>query len=367
MLKIAVWLTGEKFSISGGGELRRKARHVLFVLIGLSFLLLAESTTAKSFPFRGVKEGEKLPAVSLVDAASGQAVKAAAADGRGVLLVFVGADLASKKKRSLKALKVVAGLNDFLAKKKIDVYVIDSQGGDQDAVREIIAKAKVGGRLYVDPGREVYGRLGIFVMPSLLLVAPDGAIAAGMGYSHDLGKRLRGAVEVMLGEKTQEEIEAELHPRMVEMSKEEAAARRHFHLGQTLAAKGQPEMAVKELKKAIAIDEKMGKAHIELGCLYLDLGDAAAAKKSLAVGLGLEPDDLAGQICRARIKAASGAVDEAVDDLRVLMFRHLRSPDLHYWLGSFYAMNKDDAAAASEFRKAYELLKRRGVSGGAGR
>ena len=348
--------------------MRREARNFLVALVGIFCLFLAESTPAKSFPFRVVKVGQPLPALTVQDADSGETVNVAPADGRGLLMVFVGADLPSKKKRSLKALKGLAKLDDFLSKKKIDIYVVDSQGGgDQDAVREILAKARLDARLYTDPGREAYGRLGIFVMPSVLLVAPDGKIAAGMGYSHDMSKRLKGAVEIMLGEKTREEVEAELHPKMVEMSKEEAAARRHFHLGQTLAAKGQPEMAIKEMKKAIAIDAKMGKAHIALGCLFLDTGDRAAAEKSLAVGLELEPDDLSGQICRARIKAASGGVDEAIDDLRVLMFRHLRSPELHYWLGSFYEMKEDSASAAGEFRKAYELLKRRGISGSPGR
>ncbi len=343
---------------------RTRSSAVLVMALVVSCLLLAESTTAKSFPFRGVKEGDILPTMTLNDYQSNSAREITASSDRGRLMVFVGADLPSKKKRSLKALKAVAKLRDFLEKKNIDIILVDSQGDDQAVITELLGKAKLDLPVYVDPDRKAYGQLGIFVMPSLLLVAPGGKIAAGMGYSHDLLKRLRGDVEVMLGEKTVEELEAELHPEMVEMSREEASARRHYHLGVTLKDKGQPEMAIKEMKKAISLEPKMGVAHIQLACLYLETGKNDEARKSLATGLDLEPDDLTGQICRARLKAGGGAVDEAIDDLRILMFRHLRSPDLHYWLASFYDRKKESEKAAAEYRKAYELLQRRSLSGG---
>ena len=347
-----------------GVSLRFKSSAVLLLALVFSCLLLAETTTAKSFPFRVVKNGDPLPAISLAGVKGNGPLNLSSADGKSRILVFVGADLESKKKRSIKALKAVAELTDFLAKKGVEIIIIDAQGDEEGVVAELLAEAKLDLPAYSDPGRAAYGRLGIFVMPSLLLVAPDGRIAAGMGYSHDMGKRLKGAVEIMLGEKTAEQVEAELHPQMVEMSKEETDSRRHYHLGLTLKEKGQPEMAVKEMQKAIKIDAKMGKAHIQLGCLYLDLGKNDQARAEVGTGLELEPDDLTGQICRARLKATAGKVDEAIDDLRVLMFRHLRSPDLHYWLGTFYDSKQDLKSAAAEYRKGFELLKRHSLSGG---
>ncbi len=329
-----------------------------------SGLLLAESTTAKSFPFRAVRIGGGFPSITLTDSKDNTPREVSAVSGRGMLLVFVGADLPSKKKRSLKALKALAKLQDFLGKKNIDIFLVDAQGDDPAVLTELLDKAKLDLPFYLDPDKKAYGRLGIFVMPSILLVAPDGKIAAGMGYSHDMGKRVEGEVEVMLGEKTVAEMESWLHPRMIEMSREETLGLRHYHLALTLKEKGQPEMAIKEMKKAIAVDAKMGKAHIQLACLYLDIGNNDAAAASLATGLELEPDDLDGQICSSRLKAISGEVDDAIDDLRVQMFRHLRSPDLHYWLGTFYDAKKDAASAAAEYRKGFELLKRHSLSGG---
>jgi len=102
-------------------------------------------------------------------------------------------------------------------------------------------------------------------------------VAAGMGYSRDLPKRLKGEMEIMLGEKTRAQIEEELHPKMVEKSAEEKGARSHFNLGKTMIERGQPESAMREFNKAVELEPLMGKALIHLGCLQLDGGKLAEA------------------------------------------------------------------------------------------
>lgn len=314
---------------------------------------------ANSFPFRSVDIGDGLPAVTIKDLGSQQDVSLDHFKGTPVMLVFFGADIPTKKKRSIKALKVINKLGAFARSKGLEILVVNAQGDSTDVINEVVAKAGLSAKIYADVDRQAYGGLGIFVMPSLLLVSAEGKIAAGMGYSRDLSKRLKGEIEIMFGEKTRAQVAEELRPKMVKKSAEEKGAKRHFHLGMTMIERGQPGSAIREFKKALAIEPDMAKAYVQLGCLQLDEASTAEAKASLARGMSLEPGLADGQICQARIKAREGALDEAIDDISFMMLRNSRNHKLHYVLGTMLEKKNDVNGALKSYRKAYELLEKK--------
>lgn len=326
----------------------------------LSFVLIFTGYgEANSFPFRSVNVGDQLPPVTVKSLRNQQDEALAKYKGKPLVLVFFGADIPTKKERSIKALQAVQKQADFLKGKGVAVLAIDAQGDDAAIINEVIAESALTLPVYIDAEKQAYGNLGIFVMPSIMLVAADGKVAAGMGYSQDLAQRLKGEVEFLLGEKTRAQVEEELRPEMVEKSQEEKGASRHYSLGVTMIERGQPESAMTELVKAISLEPGMGKAHVRLGCLQLDAGKVAEAKASLAKGMGLEPEMIEGKICQARVKAAEGAVDDAIDDINFMMLRNSRNEVLHYVLGTMLEGKADTAGAMKEYRKAYELLEKK--------
>ena len=123
--------------------------------------------------------------------------------------------------------------------------------------------------------------------------------------------------------------------------------------------KGQLDSAAREFEQAVAINPKMGEAHVKLGCLYVQLGKLEEAQTSLDKAYDLQPDSVEGEICTAQIKAQQGVIDEAIDDLQPLIFRNGRNHHLRYVLGTFYAQKGNHAKATGEFQKAYELLNKR--------
>lgn len=313
---------------------------------------------ANSFPFRAVNVGDRLPVLTVKEIGSQEDVDLARFAGKPLLLVFFGADLPAKKERAVQALKAVHDLDSFAATLGLVTVVVNAQGDPGEVITEVATAAGMVGNVYADIDRQVYGSLGIFVMPSVLLVASDGTIAAGLGYSHDLAKRLKGEIEVMIGAKTRAQIDEELHPVMNEKSAEEKGAKRHFNLGMTMLERGQPESAMREFKKAVAIEPGLGKAYVHLGCLQLDDGQTEEAKASLAKGLELEPDLTPGLICQARIKAGEGDLAGAIDDLGLMMMRNSRNANLHYVLGGMLEVQGDQPGALKEYRQAYELLEK---------
>ena len=189
-----------------------------------------------------------------------------------------------------------------------------------------------------------------------MLLDKDGKIVSGLGYSKEFSDRLKGEVQIMLGEKTRAEVEKELRPEMVEKSADEKQTTRHLNTADVMIKRGQIDSAISELKKALEIDPNLGEAHGQLGCLYLDKGQLEEAKKELDTSYEINPDYLPANICDARVQAEEGNVDDAVGDLKALLFRNSRNPDLHFALGLLYEKQQNFTEAASEYRKAYELV-----------
>jgi len=160
----------------------------------LSFIFFFHSIgEANSFPFRSVDIGDSLPAVTIKDLKNQQDVNFGMFLGKPLIVVFFGADIPTKKKRSIKALKVVNKLGSYARSKGVEILVVNAQGDSTDVINEVVSKSGLSGKIYADIDRQAYGGLGIFVMPSILLVSADGKprttilASCGLGVAIDIG------------------------------------------------------------------------------------------------------------------------------------------------------------------------------------
>lgn len=262
----------------------------------------------------------------------------------------------TKKERSLKTISAVEEILPFLEERKIKVVLVDAQGDPMDVMQGVVSQLSGKVPAYMDESQKAYADLGIFVVPSVLLVDKDGKVSSGLGYSHDFTDRLKGEVQVMLGEKSREDMEKELRPEMKEKAAEEKQSVRHLNMALVMKKRGQTDSAISELQKAIAVEPNMAEAQGQLGCLYLEKGQVEEAKKALDKSYEVDPDYLPANICDALVRAQEGQVEDAVGDLQALLFRHARNAELHYALGSLFEKQEKFTEAAGEFRKAYELV-----------
>lgn len=327
----------------------------LFSLI-LSLYIFIGSGSAESFPFRTIAPGDKLPDIT-VTTEDGQTLSTKTLQGVPFILFFWGADIAAKKERSIKALSEISTLTPFLQNKGIKIIIIDAQGDNPATVAKVKEGSGINATFYHDPNQQAYEKLGIFIMPSLLLLNKEGKIVKGIGYSRTMVQRLQGEIEILLGEKTTAELERELHPQTIEKDPTEKKAHRHLQMGIVLEKKGQIEAAIREFQQALALQNNLSAAQAELGCGLLQTGKDKEADEALNTALDLDQNSLRAEICLAQLNAKQGEIAEAIDDLRTLLFRHSRDSSLHYALGQLYLQQKNHPQAAQEFGKAYELLK----------
>lgn len=332
---------------------------IWIIVAAVAFLAVSGVSVAGSFPFREVELGDTVPDATLSDYKSQASVSFAGLRGHPFVALFWGADIEAKKRRSIEALQAFQLLRPFLRKREIPVLTINAQGDSSAVIDEVIGEAGGEFPVYIDSAQTLYGKLGIYVMPAFLLVGADGKVAAGMGYSHDLGEELRGEVEILLGEKSREQVELELHPVMVEKSAEEKEANRLRNMGFVMARRGMPESAIPEFEAVIKLFPDDAPSLIELGCLYVETGEVAKAEEFLDKGLELAPDSLHGQICEATLLDGLGKTQEAVEELQGLLLRNSRNSHLHYILGTLLEKMGQLEKAVVEYRKGYELLERK--------
>jgi tetratricopeptide (TPR) repeat protein len=329
---------------------------LFFIGIFCLLFFFCNVSIASSFPFRAVSIGDPVPSLTFQGITDGSAVTIESLKGNPVALVFWGADMDTKKTRSLKTFKATEEILPFLQERKVKVLLINAQGDSKEVMQEVVSELSGNMPVYMDQAQKAYGDLGIFVVPSVLLVDKDGKVAAGLGYSHDFTDRLKGEVAVMLGEKTRAEVEKELRPEMKEKSEEEKKSGRHLEMAMVMIKRGQVDSAISELQKAIAIKPDMVEAQAHLGCLYIDKGQLEEAKKALDKAYELDDGYLPANICDARIMAEEGQIDDALGDLKALMFRNARNAELHYTVGTLLEKQEKYAEAAKEYRKAFELV-----------
>lgn len=334
-------------------------RQNLFV-IGLAglFLFFCGAGMASSFPFRAISPGDPVPALSFSKIGGGPSVDLNSLKGSPVAIVFWGADIETKRERSLKTLRAMEEIMPFLEQRGVRVLPVNAQEDPMEVMLEVADSLGAGMPMYMDENGRAYSVLGIFVVPSILLVDREGKVAAGLGYSHDFRERVQGEIEIMLGEKTREQVERELRPEMKEKSAGEKQAGRHLNMAMVMVKRGQMESAINELKKALEIDPGLAEAHGRLGCLYLEQGRMEEAKAALDKSYAIDPDSIPANICDARIRAMEGEVEEAVGDLQALLFRNARNPELHFALGELYEKQGKFPEAAGAYRKAFELSAR---------
>jgi len=267
---------------------------------------------------------------------------AAYADSPSVL-VFVRPD----QPQSDKAIaQVAASLKD---RADLQVTAIVS-GEDADTLIKKLA-GKWPFKTAVDAKYDISGKHGVKVWPTTVLLKPDGTEAGHIGglpasYARDLAAYLQFAE----GKITNDELQKQLANTATVGDSPDQKALRHIEVAQRLAQKGSKDAALAELAKAIAFNPAESATRIALARTHLMLGQSAPAEKILAdLPATAEIRTLSGW---AAVQA--GRWSDAKKLLADAVKLNPQPAEAFYLLGLVATQEKDHAATADYFRKAFE-------------
>ncbi|MGV1099310.1 tetratricopeptide repeat protein [Thiovibrio sp. JS02] len=319
-------------------------------------MLLCLCGQAAAFPFRNVEPGATLPTARLSEHRSGTALDLGQSRGRPFIVIFWGADLPEQQERAVSVLKKIESRKSYWDSRQVAMLAVDVLGDEAAVVDEVIRLAGTSLPVYHDREGEAYGRIGVYVIPSLLLVGADGRIVTGLGFSRDLVERLQGETAIMLGEKTRAQVEAALHPAQKEVSLAERNGNLYLHQAQGFMRRGRSEDAFMALERALAANPDLAEAWTELGCLYLDEGRLDKAGEALGHAPA-ESRSLRASLCAARLTAAQGKAAEAIATVEDLARRNAGEARIHFALGQILEAQQRFSGAADSYRRAYETLR----------
>ncbi len=315
----------------------------------IAVAMAAMATAAQAMP-RNVKLGEALVPLKLTDI-DGNSVDTSTWRGSPGVWLFVAADQTSSEK----AARDLQAAIDDLTGADIRAVELTSDAVKIDYFKELRARYNIRIPFAIDPGREVYGRIGVIVLPTTLIIDKDGKLAAvTSGYDLAYGRTIRARLARLAGRITADEEARLLSTSQPARDEKRDRAERLCRSAEIMQRRGLRGEAIQELQKAIAADPQFSAAYLQLARLKMADGDLAEAEKLVDAVRRQDAANRQAQLELGTIRFLQGKLDDAEKLLNEALVLNPDPARTRYWLGRvFLARNQPDKAAA-HFRAAVE-------------
>ncbi len=334
-------------------ERRRSAGRTSGVISAALLLVLTSPTFG--WASRSVEPGDPAPEIGLRDV-SGQEIVLSDHRGDAVLLVFWAEKNPVMKQHSWEVLAAGERLGRELADQGLKVLGVQFPplgGADYES---LVAEHGLTMPMLQAPDRSLYSAYGLFLLPTAVLLDRELRVQELIGYTRRLEQKLNAAAAVMVGVKSQKEVDAELRPQRVVVSDQAKQAARHYQLGRKLLDKGRLEKAMEELDQALVADPEHSAAHFARAEVHLLQEQADAALRAAAKGLDLDPQSRQGLLIHGRALAADGDSEAALEVLSELTGNDRLHAEALAALGDLHRQTGALEDAAKAYARALEIL-----------
>ena len=345
----------------GSGRPVARARPCRVLLHLLPGLLSLGVPTASVCGASLVGKGETAPDWTL-PTLSGETVKLAELRGRFVLLLF--GELYNRN--SIGAAKDVADIlgDQALADVKASAFMVITQRGAGEALRDEVSRKGVAFPVLRDDGRRTFAAYRVMVLPSLVVVDPEGKTAlACAGYPLDFRDMVVDTILLAAHGISPDEFErrrgAATRPAA---SENQVRAIRLAALAEQLTISGRAgseDLAIDNFRNAIKLDPNCGAAHLGLGRLLLERKELEQAEAHFRRVRQITGGSVEASIGLVRVHITRGGADElalADKKLRGLSSRRRNDPRVVYLAGLVAEKSGDANGALEHYKRAAELL-----------
>lgn len=320
---------------------------IRFVLLVVFLLLFAPLSNAISIPL-----GERAPDFSLSNT-EGNTISISNFKDKTLMLLF----WRTGQKRSVMALEETDEILKKHGEKGVNAICIIQSSDDQAEAAKVIKDREITCPLLIDSDRSVYGKYGIRVFPTTVLINKDGAIAYDIP-SHPLTFKIKldGYVRRMLGEINDEELENVLSPQKEKTDDATLEAMRLHNLAMKFVKMRMFDQAVDTAVKSVEAKPDLVEPLTLLGFLYLKTDDAEKALKTFnkAVELAPESNDIKTGLGGALI--LNKEYDKAIEILEGATIANPYALMTYYELGKAYELKGDQDKSIEMYKMALEKI-----------
>ncbi|MCG3180770.1 MAG: hypothetical protein BIFFINMI_03133 [Phycisphaerae bacterium] len=304
-----------------------------------------------------LKRGDAADPVALSDL-DGKQVSTADLKGRTLILVF--GELYHPRTRDL-CTQIATILKDGrLADQKIASILIVAQDAKPDELKAEMGDIHWPAIILHDAGRKAFGDYRVAVLPSLVVVDPEGKVVHAMAGPVDrLADVLTDALLLSAGKLSAERFEQTLHPQPTTAPSEESERSERFtQLARQLARRGMDDLAAEKYAEALSLDPGHESAHLGLGLLLLRQRRLAQAEERFRLVLLSDPQSQEAVLGLAYVQTLRGGAELAAAEksVRDLLAKSPSQPRAHYLLGLICEQRHQTDKAAASFKRAAELL-----------
>ena len=300
------------------------------------------------------KQGDRVPNIS-IRTIDGNHISLDERKGKIIVLAFWKQD----DDKSSKMLTDLSRISQEFQDKDVTFLAINGDKASDKQIREM-ALAKEPTCLFAsDPDLATYSRLGILVLPTTLIIGPDAKLAFIQDlYSRNFYTQTRAYVRFLLGEITQNQLNAELDPgKFVKVSPARIKAERYVNLGRVLLDIKEKEKARKALEKAVEADPTFPEPHLLLAGLCLEDKEVRKAGTELEQALKLNPCPKEGKLLQGLTYAGQGEDGLAIAVLQELVENNPEPPpEAYYQIGKIYEKQNNTSEALAAYQMALKLL-----------
>jgi tetratricopeptide (TPR) repeat protein len=302
---------------------------------------------------RNVDIGDEAPNFVLQDT-NGRELSLISLRGKIAIIVFWKAG----EKHCLEALTSLQSIYIKFQEHSVEVLALSIDKSGLELISKIKSSEQLTFPMLYDSEEKAYGDYGVVVTPSTIIIDQEGKLNYYYpGYRNDFSRQISGRVEVLLGQKTLEELQAELQPvKNPELSEAEKHARRYLNAGNRLLEKGMTKSAMLQYQKAIEEKPDLFEAHLRLGDIYLEQKKTPEAVAEFTQAIKLKPRS---DEAYAGLGDALFFQDELLKAMEMLQLALKINPKLarvHYRLGRIYEEQNQIEDALKEYKIAVKIL-----------
>ena len=308
------------------------------------------------------KQGDPAPIINQ-QSINGYTVDTASLNGQVIIIQFIGTD-------HQRSLDQVTRLNSLLQDQKLKeikpVWLLILSSKSKSADLPDFKPNDHQPIIIHDENRELFGKYGIIVLPTTIVVDERGIVAYSLpGPSVQFEPDIRAAVFFAAGKLSREQFEHTLHPGNETDQRNREKAEHLAHLAQKMIERDMADSAVDLLEQAVNTDPKCFTARLGLGEVYLRKGrfgeaatqfEKALAQNKLSIDASL---GLASALIAVKPQVEAGAevpLKRAETILDEIIQRNPSNARAHYLNGLVLERNGKMDSARIEYRKSVELL-----------
>jgi len=143
--------------------------------------------------------------------------------------------------------------------------------------------------ILLDPGDALYGKLGVKLHPTILVIDREGKLAAWEPFREiNYADRLMARIRFTLGEISAAQLAQAEDPQRNDTHSDQGSARSHTQFAQRLLEMGQLDQALAEVQKSLAISPS-SQAYLMEGKVLTRQGKCGDAARAFEVAQRLEP------------------------------------------------------------------------------